>query len=70
MPKALGLGDILTVSIFIGGCVFSFTELVCAAILRHYIPTLHRGNAKWRHTQAWRMKKTSSDKNTYDQNIA
>ena len=35
MPKVLG--DILTVSIFIGGCVFSFTKLVCAAILRQYI---------------------------------
>ena len=30
MPKALG--DILTVSVFIGGCVFSFTKLVC----RHF----------------------------------
>ena len=40
MPKALC--DILTVSILIGGCVFLFAKLVCAAILpRVYIPTLH-----------------------------
>ena len=44
MPKALG--DILTVNIFIGGCAFSLTKLVCAAILRQYIPTLHCSNAK------------------------
>ena len=51
MPKALG--DVFTVSILIGGCVFLFAKLVCAAILpRVYIPTLHRGKmAKWRHTQ-------------------
>ena len=44
MPKALG--DILAVSILIGGCDFLFAKLVCAAILpfcREYIPTLHRG---------------------------
>ena len=59
MPKALG--DILTVSILIGGCVSLFAKLVCAAILpfcRKYIPTLHRSKmAKWRHKQAWRIKK-------------
>ena len=43
MPKALG--DILAVSILIGGCVFLFAKLMFAAILpfcREYIPTLHK----------------------------
>ena len=31
------LGDISTVSIFIGGCVFSFTKLACAAVQCGYI---------------------------------
>ena len=42
MPKALG--DISTVSILIGGCVFYSPSLLCAC--RHFaasIPTLHRG---------------------------
>ena len=51
MPRALG--DILTVSILIGGCVFYSPSLPC--VCRHFaasIPTLHRGKmAKWRHTQ-------------------
>ena len=51
MPKALG--DILTVSILIGGCVFYSPSLPC--VCRHFaasIPTLHCGKmAKWRHAQ-------------------
>ena len=51
MPKALG--DISTVSILMGGCVFYSPSLPC--VCRHFdasIPTLHRGKmAKWRHTQ-------------------
>ena len=55
VPKALG--DISTISIFIGGCVFSFTKLVCAAIL-------HCRRSMWVYTAA------SSNNNTYGQNIA
>ena len=39
MPKALD--DILTVSVLIGGCVFSFAKLVCrhfAAVHTHIAP--------------------------------
>ena len=40
LPKALG--DILTVSILIGGCVF-FIRQACVPPFCEYIPTLHRG---------------------------
>ena len=44
---------------------FLFAKLEGAAILpfcHEYIPTLHRSKiAKWRHTQAWRIKNASSD---------
>ena len=53
MPKGKALGDISTVSILIGGCVFYSPSLPC--VCRHFdasIPTLHRGKmANWRHTQ-------------------
>ena len=63
MPKALG--DILTVSILIGGCVFLFAKLALCVppFCREYTHIAPRQNGKMAaHTrQAWRIKNASSD---------
>ena len=51
MPKALG--DILTISILIGGCVFYSTSLLYACGHFAILPRCNVGilAAKWQHTQ-------------------
>ena len=56
--KALGLGHIFTVSILIGGCVF-YSPSLCVPPFCHFaaVQCGYILVAKWRHTQAWQIKK-------------